>query len=36
VNTGCLKVLFWIVMIAIALQVLTWLMVSVMHGLTVW
>jgi hypothetical protein len=34
-NAGCLKVLFWIVMIAVVLRVMSWLIVSVMHGLTV-
>jgi hypothetical protein len=34
-NAGCLKVLFWIVLIAIAIQVMSWLIVSVMHGMTV-
>jgi len=33
-NAGCLKVLLWIVLIAIAIQVMSWLIVSVMHGLT--
>jgi hypothetical protein len=35
VNAGCLKVLLWVVVIAIALQAMSWVMVSVMRGLGV-
>jgi hypothetical protein len=35
VNAGCLKVLLWVVVIAIALQAMSWLMVSVMRGLDI-
>jgi 5-methylcytosine-specific restriction endonuclease McrA len=35
VNTGCLKVLFWVVIIVITVEVISWLIVSVMHGLAV-
>jgi hypothetical protein len=35
VNTGCLKVVLWVVVIAIALQAMSWLIVSVMHGVGV-
>jgi hypothetical protein len=32
VNSGCLKVLFWILVIATAVQVMSWLIVSTLHG----
>jgi hypothetical protein len=35
VNAGCLKVLLWVVVIPIAVQAMSWLIVSVMHGLSV-
>jgi hypothetical protein len=35
-NAGWLKVLFWIVLTAIAIQLLSWLMVSITRGQGVW
>jgi hypothetical protein len=35
VNAGCLKVLLWVVVIAIVLQAMSWLMASMLHGVGV-